>query len=95
MTPKELKALAAVCRQAGIITFKSNEVEFTLGVLPITRPRRRKGEKPPTVQVDGPNGKEELQITSQDEADINQDELTADQALFWSSGETPNEEGIV
>lgn len=39
-TPKELKQLAAACRKAGIVHFKTEGIEFTLGSLLDKKPKK-------------------------------------------------------
>lgn len=73
MSPKEIKKLAAACRAAGISHFKNNEVEFTLAeITPVAAVQQSKAILP--------------SVLDQPEVTINnEDSLTGDELLFWSS----------
>jgi hypothetical protein len=74
-TPKELKALARLCREQGILELKTPEIELKLSDSPHalpTRKRRSKGQ---------PAASNELTNSAPESFD----ELTDEQKLFWST----------
>ncbi len=71
MEVKELKKLAAACRKAGIKTFKSGEIEFTLADAPVKAPRASK-------KVAAPAGAAEID-------EKGWDSFTDDEKMFWSA----------
>lgn len=71
MDPKELKRLAAVCRKAGIKTFKSGDIEFTLADTPVKAPKAAK-------KADLPTGASEID-------EKGWDSFTDDEKMFWST----------
>lgn len=76
MSPKEIKKLADACRRAGIKSFKNSEVEFTLSdVLPIVPTRIRREQKATVSDV----------LQQPDAVINNENELSEDDLLFWSS----------
>ncbi len=76
MDVKNLKKLAAACRKAGIKTFKSGDVEFTLADAPV---RPIKASKKALVDDAGAAGTDEK----------GWDTFTDEEKLFWSA---PNPE---
>lgn len=86
-TAKELKAMASACRKAGILSFKGFGVEFTLAPETAKAPRRRKAAPEPGIQVQGPNGPTTVAALKKASGeDIDTDEPTAEELLFWSVG---------
>jgi hypothetical protein len=77
MTVKELKKLAAACRSAGIKTYKSGDVEFTLT-----------DEAPLTPYKAAKAALKASDKASQQAEDVESDGLSGDDLLFWSVGET-------
>lgn len=74
MTHKELKQLADACRKAGIVSFKNEEVEFTLAPAPPSpkRTRNRKTLNSQPLVVD----EEEIRAEG---------DLSEEDALYWST----------
>lgn len=73
--PKDLKKLAAACRAAGIASFKSGDVEFTLSDYKPTT-SRRKAVKTNPVDT-GPD---------LDPSSDGWDSLSETERLLWSTG---------
>jgi hypothetical protein len=83
MSPKEIKKLADACRRAGIKSFKNAEVEFTLSdVLPTTHTRSKRGNKSTIAQ----------DLEQPDAIINNEDDLSEEELLFWSSPKLISEE---
>lgn len=78
ITPKQLHALAKACRKAGITSFKGHGIEFTLtDSAPTTR------NKASTKRAAQPKDLGENVVET--------DELSQDALLFWSTGDTVQE----
>jgi hypothetical protein len=75
MTAKELIKLAAACRKAGIIRYRSGDTEFTLG-----EPQLKIGTQPKESSA---NLKTDIQGTVEDDA------LSEAALLFWSTNPDP------
>lgn len=75
--PKDLKKLAAACRAAGIASFKSGDVEFTLSD---SKPTARKSKPTTTKEVPKDAG---LDL---DPASDGWDSLSPEERLLWSTG---------
>ena len=84
MTPKELKALAKACREAGITTFEGVGVKFTLGPAPI-KVRKRFKEAAEEVLSDFEKAVKEAQTPVKAASEpIKTDTPTENELLFWS-----------
>lgn len=69
---KEIKKLADACRKAGIISFKGCGIEFTLSDEAPRSPAQRRAQATPVQFVE--------------QTDVETDDLTPDQLLFYSVG---------
>lgn len=82
-TAKELKKLAAACRKAGIKSFKCDGYEVTFTDYP-PEPKKTK-----TKEVSKSSEMADVMA-----ADFEEEALTQDQLLNWSSGQMSDEETI-
>lgn len=71
-TAKELKALAKMCREAGIKHFKHGDIEFTLSDEAPVKPPRKNGKAVTAAAPVDP------------ESEDSWDKLTEEEKLFWS-----------
>lgn len=71
LSPKELKKLAAACRQAGIKQYKTQEFEFTLADAPPVKAKPKAKGYPAPI-------KNEYEAA---------DALTEEQIMFWSAAD--------
>lgn len=78
-TPKELKKLADACRKAGIKSYKTSEFEFTLSEdAPVSNYKKLKNTPSKSTQLDN--------------SPFQSDEPTPEDVMFWSVGQSANEE---
>lgn len=76
LDPKELKKLAKACREAGILSYKADGIEFTLTEEAPQSPYKRRKAKVPAID---PNIAPDLVDTD------GWDSLSEEQKLFYSS----------
>lgn len=75
--PKELKKLAAACRAAGIKTYKSGDLEFTLNEEAPPSPYKKRKAKSSTTASNQDDGQK---VVTE-----GWDDLSEEQKLFYSS----------
>lgn len=87
--PKELRALAKVCRETGITTLEAEGIKFTLGAAPYKAPKKFKekvyGSDFERLQAEM-KAAQEAPVKAKAEM-IKSDTPTEDELLFWSSGD--------